>query len=344
MIMKRKASVFIVLFLLITVLFFIDIIWGSVLIDIDDLLNFIMGQDNESSISYIILNFRIPKAITSVFVGAGISISGLMMQNLFRNPLADTSILGISSGSSLAVAVYIMAVSSFPALASIFSFADSQWGIIISAFIGAVVVLLIISSVSVWIKNIIAVLIIGVMIGYISGAFISVISFFADMQSVRGFMSWSFGSVSGTTWNQLAYLVPLVSAGIAISMFLPKYMNAFYLGDNYVKSIGISVRRVRIVMIMATSIMTSSITAFCGPVAFLGIAVPHFSRYAFSTSDNRILIPATILSGAVLMLFCDIATQMPGKSFVLPINSITSIIGAPVVIAFIIKKMKGMSL
>lgn len=342
--MIKKTFVFIILSISVIFLFLFDVMWGSVFIGIEDFLNFVQQKNNDSSINYIILNFRIPKAITSVFVGAGISISGLIMQNLFKNPLADTSILGISSGSSLAVAIYMMAIAVFPALSSSFISSNSQWGIIVAAFIGALSVLLIISAVSLWIKNIIAVLIIGVMIGYISSSIISVISFFSDIQSLRGFMSWSFGSVSSTTWSQLNYLVPMVSTGIIISMFLPKYMNAFYLGDNYVRSMGISVRKIRILMIIVTSIITSSITAFCGPIAFLGIAVPHFARSILSTSDNRILIPANILFGAILMLFCDMVTQIPGKSFILPINSITSIIGAPVVILFIIRKMKRVSI
>lgn len=335
--MNRKILIFFLLFIFLITLFIIDLMWGSILIGIDDLIGFIQNKDN-GSINYIILNFRLPKAITSIFVGAGISISGLILQNLFKNPLADTSILGISSGSSLAVVVYMLASTSLPLLN------NSQWGIIISAFIGALFILTIISSVSLFIKNIVAVLIIGVMIGYISGSLISVISFFSDMQSLRGFMSWSFGSVSATTWTQLGYLVPIVSLGLMLSMFLPKYMNAFYLGDNYTTSIGISVKKVRISMILITSVIISSITAFCGPIAFLGIAVPHFTKSALSTSDNRILMPANILFGAILMLFCDIATQVPGKSFILPINSITSIIGAPVVIAFIIKKLKSIAL
>lgn len=340
---KRITIAFISISVLVIFLFFTDLVLGTTYIPFREVVRALLGRSENETSLYIIQSFRLPKALTALITGAGISIAGLQMQNLFRNPLADTSILGISSGAGLAVAFYMMAFSIFPTLLPSAGMHNS-WGIIISAFIGALAVLLIISLVAVWIKDIISILIIGVMIGFIAGSIISILQYFTDNETLKSYIIWSFGSLSGTTWNQLKFLIPAVTLGLFFSLLTPKYMNALYLGENYAKSVGIHVGRARISIILITSLITGSVTAFTGPIAFLGIAVPHFTRMVFKVSDNRILIPATILCGSLLMLMCDIITQLPSGGRILPINAITSIIGAPVVIYVITRNKRKHSI
>lgn len=340
---KRITVAFISISVLLIFLFFTDLVLGTTYIPLREVMRALLGDSDSETFMYIIQSFRLPKALTALITGAGVSIAGLQMQNLFRNPLADTSILGISSGAGLAVAFYMMAFSIFPTLLPSGGM-NNSWGIIISAFIGALAVLLIISLVATWIKDIISILIIGVMIGFIASSVISILQYYTDNETLKSYIIWSFGSLSGTTWNQLKLLVPTVSLGLLLSLLTPKYMNALYLGENYARSVGIHVGRARISIILITSLITGSITAFTGPIAFLGIAVPHFTRMVFRVSDNRILIPATILSGAVLMLICDIITQLPSGGRVLPINAITSMIGAPVVIFVITRNRRKHSI
>lgn len=327
---------------LIALLFVVDVSWGSVHISLDELWRAFTDTDSERIADYLIIYFRLPKALTALFVGAGIATAGLMMQCLFRNPLADTSILGVGSGAGLGVAIYTMAFALFPALAT--SGMMSTWGVVLAAFSGAMLVLLIISSVSAWLHDVVSVLLVGVMIGFIASALISVLQFFSDEETLKGYLLWSFGSLSGTTWRQLQILLPIVSFGLLMALLMPKYMNAMNIGERYTRSVGINPRYVRITLILITSIISGTITAFTGPIAFLGIAVPHFARIIFGTSNNRILIPATIVSGSILMLICDILTQMPGYQVVLPINAVTSLIGAPVVIFVMLRERRAYSL
>lgn len=337
--MKRTPIIFTLIILLTILAFLADLIWGSLDISISDVFRSLTNNSDTQTNDYIIRNFRLPKALTAVFAGAGISIAGLQMQNLFRNPLADTSILGINSGAGLGVAIYIMSFALFPGL-SINSGITNSWGIAFSACIGALFVLLIISTVASWLKDIVSVLIVGVMIGFLASSVISILQFFSENETLKSYLIWSFGSVSGTTWTQLYLMIPVVSIGLFLSLLMPKYMNALSIGENYARSVGVNVEKGRILMIAITSIITGTITAFTGPIAFLGIAVPHFTRIAFKTSNFRILIPATMICGALLLLICDIITQVPGKGFVLPINAITSLIGAPVVIMTIARNRK----
>lgn len=340
---RRITIAFIAITILMVLLFWLDLVWGTTRIPFKEVVPALWGNSDNETYTYILQNFRLPKALTALFTGAGISIAGLQMQNLFRNPLADTSILGISSGAGLGVAFYMMAFAVFPNLLPAGGI-NNSWGIIVSAFLGSLFVLLIISVVAAWLKDIISILIIGVMIGFLASSVISILQYFTDNETLKSYLIWSFGSLSGTTWNQLRFLVPTVSIGLFLSLLMPKYMNALNLGENYAQSVGINVSRVRMSMILVTSLITGTITAFTGPIAFLGIAVPHFTRMAFKTSDNRVLIPATILSGASLMLICDIITQLPSSGVVLPINAITSLIGAPVVILVITRNRRKHSI
>ena len=338
--MKRSSFMFGTLLLLTAVTFVADLIWGSLDISPADVLQALTnGSEMQTTNDYVIRNFRLPKALTALFAGAGISIAGLQMQSLFRNPLADTSILGINSGAGLGVALYIMSFTIIPGL-SLYSGTADTWGVATAACIGSMLVLLLISAVAAWLRDMVSVLIVGVMVGFLASSFISILQFFSDNEMLKGYLIWSFGSVAGTTWRQLSLMIPIVSGGLFLSMLMPKYMNALNIGENYARSVGIHVERERIILIGITSIITGTITAFTGPIAFLGIAVPHFSRILFKCSDYRILLPGTMLCGALLMLVCDMITQVPGKGFVLPINAITSMIGAPVVIMTIARNRK----
>lgn len=341
--MYRQRLIFGFLWIAFILLFVLDLVWGTIQISLEEVLSALITGDEQDTLVYLVRNFRLPKALAAVLAGAGVSVCGLMMQNLFRNPLADTSILGIGSGAGVGVAFYTMAFTIFPSLSASAGVLDT-WGLVISAFVGSLVVLLIVSLVASWLQDIISVLIVGVMMGFIASSFISILQFLSDEETIKGYLLWSFASVSGITWRQLYVLAPMVLVGLTIVYAMPKYMNAMILGENYTRSIGINPKQVRMVMILTTSLISGSITAFAGPIAFLGIAVPHFTRVAFGTSDHRTLIPATILIGATLMLGCDILTQVPGKMLVLPINAITSLIGAPVVILVIMRNSRRSSL
>ena len=331
---KRPALLLILLSLGIILTFILDIMWGSVSIPAREVIDTLLGSGSESTSSYVILHFRLPKALTSLVAGAGIAIAGLQMQTLFRNPLADTSILGINSGAGVGVAIYTMAYTLIPGLAS--TGMVNSWGIILSACIGAMAVLLLISAVASRLQDIISVLIVGVMVGFLASSVISILQYFSSEETLKTYLLWSFGSVSTTTWRQLSLLLPIVGVGLFLSLLMPKQMNALNLGENYARSVGTNIRLVRRSLILITSLITGCITAFTGPIAFLGMAVPHFVRLLFRTADHRILIPATMLSGSLLLLVCDILTQAPGHQFVLPINAITSLLGAPVVILVVL--------
>ena len=331
---KRPALLLILLSLGIILTFILDIMWGSVSIPAREVIDTLLGSGSESTSSYVILHFRLPKALTSLVAGAGIAIAGLQMQTLFRNPLADTSILGINSGAGVGVAIYTMAYTLIPGLAS--TGMVNSWGIILSACIGAMAVLLLISAVASRLQDIISVLIVGVMVGFLASSVISILQYFSSEETLKTYLLWSFGSVSTTTWRQLSLLLPIVGVGLFLSLLMPKQMNALNLGENYARSVGTNIRLVRRSLILITSLITGCITAFTGPIAFLGMAVPHFVRLLFRTADHRILIPATLLSGSLLLLVCDILTQAPGHQFVLPINAITSLLGAPVVILVVL--------
>ncbi len=337
--MRRTTIAFALVILGVLLFFCLDLIWGTIEVSPGQVLRALTASDDSDTITYLIRHFRLPKALTAVLAGAGISISGLMMQNLFHNPLADTSILGIGSGAGVGVAIYTMAFALFPSITQT-SGVLNVWGITIASFLGALTVLILVSVIASWLHDIISVLIVGVMIGFIASSIISILQFMSDEETLKGYLLWSFGSVSGTTWRQLSVMMPVVLLGLGATFMMPKYMNAMNLGEHYTRSIGINPSGVRMALILTTSILSGTITAFTGPIAFLGIAVPHFTRIAFGTADNRVLIPATILTGALLMLACDLLTQVPGKMIVLPINAVTSLIGAPVVILVILRNRR----
>lgn len=327
----------------IVLIFLLDLRLGSVAIPMDAIVDLLQGEPIKQSWEYILINFRLPKAITACIVGAGVSITGLQMQTLFRNPLADTSILGVGHGASLGVATFVLAPNILPGLLST-SISNNYWGLIIASIMGAFVVLAIVSSIATWMRDIVSLLIIGVMLGFITGSLVSILQFFSDPETVQSFLIWTFGSLSGTTWTQLQFLIPIVSIGLFASLLLPKSMNAILLGENYAKSVGVSVKTIRITLVVLTGLITGTLTAFVGPIAFLGIAVPHVARLLFKTANHRTLIPATMLLGVLLMLCCDIISQLPGSNTTIPINSVTSILGAPIVIFVIMQNRRKKSI
>ena len=319
--------------------FLVNISLGSVLIPLEETLNALQGKPTlTESWYYIIWNYRIPKGFTAILVGGGLALSGLVMQTLFRNPLAGPFVLGISSGASLGAAVLIMGTSLFSSML-VWEFANDI-SMALAASIGSFLVLLVVMTVASKIKDTMALLIIGLMFGSITAAIVSVLSYFSDAERLQQFIFWSFGSVGNLTWQQLALLFALVFIGIILCILSIKPLNTLLLGERYAQSMGINIKKSRYIVILATGLLAGSVTAFAGPIAFVGLAVPHLARQIFNTSNHKVLVPAVLICGAILMLLCDILAQLPGSAKVLPINAITSILGAPVVIWLLVRKRK----
>ena len=336
---KTFRQPFLLLVVTLCICFLINISLGSVLIPLEETLNALQGKPTlTESWYYIIWNYRIPKGFTAILVGGGLALSGLVMQTLFRNPLAGPFVLGISSGASLGAAVLIMGTSLFSSML-VWEFANDI-SMALAASIGSFLVLLVVMTVASKIKDTMALLIIGLMFGSITAAIVSVLSYFSDAERLQQFIFWSFGSVGNLTWQQLALLFALVFIGIILCILSIKPLNTLLLGERYAQSMGINIKKSRYIVILATGLLAGSVTAFAGPIAFVGLAVPHLARQIFNTSNHKVLVPAVLICGAILMLLCDILAQLPGSAKVLPINAITSILGAPVVIWLLVRKRK----
>ena len=333
---KSTTSFFILMLAFLALAFMADIAIGSVWIPFNELLSTLFEPGNDLGWNFIIWEFRLPKALTAILVGAGLSVAGLMMQTLFRNPLAGPYVLGISSGASLGVAIFVMLLG-FGSISMIGSSLGNV-GLVGASILGSVLVMLLVIVVSLRVRDSVSVLIIGIMFGSITGAIVSVLQYFSDPDSVHSFLVWTFGSISGVTWKQFWFFSPLVIIGLIISFGLHKPLNAWLLGENYARGIGMNVKRSRLFLIILTSIIAGALTAFTGPIAFIGVAVPHIARSLLKTSEHKILIPAVMGIGSILMLVCDLISQLPGSSQLLPINSVTAIFGAPVVIWVITRK------
>jgi iron complex transport system permease protein len=314
-----------------------DISLGSISIPFKEVYNSILGgQASKSTWEYIIMNYRLPKAITAVLVGMGLSISGLLMQTLFRNPLAGPYVLGLSSGASLGVAFVILGAAFLPPFLS--SLLLSSYGIVLASTLGSTSVLLLVLVVSQRLKDTTAILIVGLMFGSFTGAIVGVLTYFSSAEQLQKFTFWSMGNLGNLSWSSIIILSICVSTGLLLSLFSIKPLNALLLGENYAKSMGLNFKKARLIIIFATSILAGSITAYAGPIAFIGLAVPHIAKLVFQTSNHSILFWATLLFGAGIMLICDVVSQMPGTEITLPINAITSILGAPVVIWLLVRK------
>lgn len=336
---KTYTKHFVFLSILLLIFLFLNISLGSVSIPFKDILYSLTGGiASKESWQTIILNFRLPKAITAIMVGSGLSICGLLMQTLFRNPLAGPFVLGISSGASLGVALLILGSGLFGGV--FLTVAFSNWALAIAASTGAFLVLSAVIIAANRVRNTMSILIIGLMFGSLTSAVISVLAYFSEAEQIQQYMFWSFGSLGNLTWSELAVFSIIYLIGILGTFTIIKPLNSFLLGENYSKSLGINIKRSRNIILLITSLLTGVITAFSGPIAFVGLAVPHIAKMLFSTSNHKILIPATALIGAIVLLICDSIAQLPTSEFTLPINAITSLFGAPVVIWLLIRKKK----
>jgi cobalamin transport system permease protein len=318
-------------------LFLLDLFLGSVSLKPGDIINALF-VNTETVARTILLKFRLPKAITALCVGMALSVSGLQMQTLFRNPMAGPYVLGISSGASLGVAIVLLGFSSSLSPDSIHTVGN--WAIAGASWTGAGLVMLLIMFISGRVRNIMTVLILGIMLASGISAVVGIMQYFSSESMLKAYIVWTMGNLGNITSSQMGVLLMSVTAGILASIFSVKMLNALLLGENYARSIGLNIRLSRIAIIAGTSILTGTITAFCGPIGFIGIAVPHVARIIFRTSDHKVLIPGTLFAGAIIMLISDIISQVPGSDNVLPVNSITALIGIPVVIWVILRNQR----
>lgn len=334
---KRYSILFLALSVAVVAFFILDIFLGSVLLKPSAVLDALFSSSLNDT-DALILKFRIPKAITALVVGISLSLSGLQMQTVFRNPMAGPYVLGISSGASLGVAIIILGFAPLFNSGSISSMGN--WMLVSSAWIGAGSVLLLMMLISSRVKDIMTILILGIMLSSGISALVTVLQYFSNETMLKAYVIWTMGSLGNLTRDQLNVLLITVLAGLIISLFTMKMLNALLLGENYARSLGLNVRFARTLVFLCTSILAGSVTAFCGPIGFIGIAVPHIARMIFRTSDHRILMPGTVLAGGAVMLLSDIISQVPGSENVLPVNAITSFIGIPVVIWVIMRNRK----
>lgn len=336
--LRSIISKFIFMGLVILLLFILNIAFGSVTIPPMEILKILFGADTgRESWQGIVIDTRLPQALTAVLAGAALGVSGLMMQTLFRNPLAGPSVLGVSSGASLGVALLMLLVS-VPGVRIITqNQVTSNFSVVVAAFAGAFGVLLLIMLLATKYRSNTTILIIGIMIAYVVSAIVGILQFYSLKEDLQAFVIWGLGSFANVSWQQHIYFIPIVTGGLVFSVFMIKPMNALLLGENYARNLGFNTRRVSFILIATAGVLVAVVTAYCGPVAFLGIAIPHLSRNIFKSSDHLINVPGTILSGMMLALFCNMVARLPGFDGALPINAITSIIGAPVVVWVVLK-------
>ena len=333
---NRSIKVFIILSLLVPIFFLLDLFIGSYYISVSQILKSILNPSNtETQILTIVMDFRIPKAVTAILAGAALSVAGLQMQTVFRNPLAGPDILGVSSGASLGVALLVLGAGSLigNGIASV----ASSWGIVGAAWIGSGLILVLIVLISTRVKDIMTILILGILFSSAILSLVNIMQYFSNESMLKSFVIWTMGSLGSVTNSQLSVLLPSVLAGLAIAWLSSKFLDAFLLGENYARSMGMNVLFARMMIFLSTCILAGSITAFCGPIGFIGIAIPHIVRMLLQTAKHGKLIPGTILMGALVMLISDIISQLPGSESILPINSVTSLLGIPIVIWIILR-------
>ncbi|MBQ0025059.1 MAG: iron ABC transporter permease [Bacteroidales bacterium] len=325
---SKNTYIFTILCILLAALFVCNLLYGAVRIPAKDILGILSGNfTGRESWRHIILESRLPQAITAVLAGSSLAVCGLMLQTLFKNPLAGPSILGISDGANLGVAIVMIYFASTSYISSV-----------TAAFLGASVVLAIIIWFSSKLKNNVMLLIIGILMGYLASSAISILNFTASADKVQRYVMWGMGDFSCVALDRLPYFAILSIAGTTAALLMSKQMNALLLGEAYASNLGVNVRRSRILILLCTGILTAATTAFCGPVSFIGLAVPHIARLLLGSSNHRQLMPVTILSGGVIALLCNLLTVLPGNGGVLPLSAITPIIGAPVIIYVVVNR------
>ena len=337
--MRRSFWMLLVLMLLIAVFFVLNLLLGTVRIPFGSVCNILLGRGKESEIwTNIIFSSRIPQALTALMAGAGLAVSGLQMQTVFRNPLAGPSVLGISNGASLGVAFVVLLSGSLGGVALSRMGYVGDAAISVAAIIGSLAVMALIVYVSQKVKGHVTVLIIGVMIGYLATAIIGVLKFFSSEEDIKAYVVWGLGSFARVSGDQMLLFVGLMAVLLPLSMLLVKTMNLLLLGDAYASNLGLNIRRARMLVITCSGVLVAIVTAYCGPIMFIGLAVPHLARALFRTSDHRILMPATMLAGGVLALLCNLMARMPGFEGALPVNSVTALVGAPVIASVLFKR------
>lgn len=338
--MNNKGTKYgIILLLLILALTGANLLFGSVNISAEAVWHILTGNEVEkASWSFIVWESRLPQAITALLCGMALAASGLMLQTTFNNPLADPSILGISSGASLGVAL-VMLAGAGTITAGVFTLSGFL-SVIIGAFIGSMLVMGIILFFSTLIKNSIMLLIIGIMIGYITSSAISLLNFFSTAEGVHSYMIWGMGNFGGVSLQQLPFFSLVTAAGLLITILLIKPLNALLLGTRYAENLGINIRRTRNLLLVATGLLTATTTAFCGPISFIGLAVPHIARLMLGTSNHNSLLPVTMLTGGAIALLCNFICILPGEAGIIPLNAVTPVIGAPIIIYVIVNQRK----
>ena len=335
--MKRNILLFICLATSILLLFGLNLTTGSVQIPFADVLDILCGRfTGKESWEYIILENRLPQTLTAILCGASLSVCGLMLQTAFRNPLAGPDVFGISSGAGLGVAL-VMLLLGGTVSTSIFT-VSGFLAILTAAFVGAIAVTALILFLSTLVRNSVLLLIVGIMVGYVSSSAISLLNFFASEEGVKSYMVWGMGNFGGVSMNHIPLFSILCLIGIIASFLLVKPLNILLLGPQYAESLGISTRQIRNILLVVVGLLTAITTAFCGPISFIGLAIPHIARLLFHTENHQILLPGTVLSGAVIALLCNFICYLPGESGIIPLNAVTPLIGAPVIIYVIIQR------
>ncbi|MCL2097561.1 MAG: iron ABC transporter permease [Bacteroidales bacterium] len=336
---RKYSYLFLGLSILLLLFFAMDLLMGAVLLPAGDVWKALTGgAEVPDYVQAVVMNFRLPKAITALLAGMALSVSGLQMQTTFRNPLADPYVLGISSGSGFGVALFILGT-------SVWGFSSVLWlhnlGMALAGWIGAFVMLAIVTAASLRLRDTMSMLVMGIMVGGAVSAMVGVLQYFSEATALKTYVIWTMGSFSTINPEQLSLMVPTIILGLLLALMTMKWLNALVFGDVYAQSVGLHVKRARTVILLISGLLAGTVTAFCGPIGFIGIAVPHVSRMLFGTANHRVLMPATMLLGGVVMLMSDIISQLPGTDTVLPVNTITALLGIPVIIYIIFRNQRG---
>ena len=335
--MKRNVCIILLLVASIIMLFAINLIVGSVRIPLADVCDILFDKfEGKESWKYIVMENRLPQALTAMLCGASLAVCGLMLQTAFRNPLAGPDVFGISSGAGLGVAIVMLFLGG--SVSTTLFTVSGFLAILTSAFIGAIVVTMIILFLSTMVRNSVLLLIVGLMVGYVSSSAVALLNFFASEEGVKSYMIWGMGNFGGVSMDHMLLFALLCLVGIIASIFLIKPLNIMLLGTQYAESLGINIRQIRNLLLVTVGLLTAVTTAFCGPISFIGLAIPHISRLLFRTDNHQILLPGTVLTGAVIALFCNLICYLPGELGIIPLNAVTPLIGAPVIIYVIIKR------
>ena len=337
--MIHKRTVFLILSgLVLVALFVANLIYGAVSIPLSEVVSILLGNETEKAAwQHIVLQSRLPQAITALFAGAALAVSGLLLQTLFKNPLAGPSILGISDGANLGVALVMLLFGNSFNLFSAYSFGGSL-AMIIAAFLGACVILGIIIYFSTKVTSAVMLLIIGIMVGNLASSAITILNYYSSADRVHAYVMWGMGDFSGISNERLPFFIFCSIAGLFLAILMTKPLNALLLGEMYATNLGIKIKQTRVIILLCTGLLTATATAFCGPIAFIGLAVPHIARLLLGSSNHTMLLPTTILFGSCVALLCNILTVLPGNDSILPLNAITPLVGAPVIIYVIINR------